>query len=73
MKQPNELNDQELQNEYKSLHRSINVYDCFKANEVLRMEFIGRELNRRGYKIVPDVRFEKEDCDDCNDCNDCDD
>lgn len=61
MKQPNELNDQELQTEYKSLHHSINVVDCFDSRDVLRLEVLGKELRRRGFQIIPEVRFEKED------------
>jgi len=61
MKQPNQLNDQELQTEYKSLHHLINVVDCFGSKDVLRMKVLGKELRRRGFQIIPEVRFEKED------------
>jgi len=59
MKQPNELNDQELQSEYKSLHHSINVIDCFNSKDILRMEILGQELEQRGFEITSDVQFEK--------------
>lgn len=60
MKKINKLTDKELQSEYKSLHYSIDMVDCFGSKDILRMELLEQELQQRGFQIISDINFKKE-------------
>jgi len=46
-----ELTTKELQDEYCSLHYSIEVNDVYNKWDLVRYELIAQELEERGYEI----------------------
>ena len=46
-----DITDKNLKSEYQCLYSSVNDIECFSANDVTRLELLGRELERRGYEI----------------------
>ena len=51
---------EELIRRYKALHQAIHITECFGSRDVIEFYQIEAELIRRGYKIIEDVRIEKE-------------
>lgn len=51
--------DNELLLEEKSLAHLVEGVECFSAGDVLRLEFLRRELEKRGYKQVTTTTYEK--------------
>ena len=51
------VRNSDLEIEYKRLHQSIHVLDCFSLSDLIAVELIGRELERRGIRAVESVDF----------------
>jgi len=47
-----EMSDEELKNRYISLWESIFVVECYGSRDLIDMEAIAQELERRGYQVT---------------------
>ena len=47
-----EMTVKELKQRYISLYESIHVVECFNTYDLLELEAIEQELNRRGYHVA---------------------
>jgi len=45
------LSDEELKRRYVSLWESIFVVECFGSRDVIELEMLAQELERRGYEV----------------------
>ena len=52
-----ELTDDQLESEYKSLHQSIYITDCYSISDLIAYELIGQELSRRNIAVVKTIEF----------------
>jgi len=55
-----EKSDQELMETLLGLHSAIYNYDCSSSYDLLLYDFLRRELEERGYRIMETLLFEKE-------------
>ena len=46
------MSDDTLIVETKALYGSINTFDCFGVSDLIKMELMERELDRRGYDMI---------------------
>jgi hypothetical protein len=53
------VSDEELIRRAKALHFSINVVECFSTGDVFEYYGVLDELEKRGYKLVVTIDFEK--------------
>lgn len=59
VKKLEEMTDEELKRQFISLYESIYVSECFGSRDVLELEMIARELERRGYEITEEPKIRK--------------
>jgi|GEM_PF-3904202 len=46
------MSDEELKNRYLALWDAIHVADCFGSRDLIEMEAIAQELEKRGYEVT---------------------
>jgi hypothetical protein len=56
-----EMSDEELIKNATELYCSINVVECYGTRDLLFLEWVLDELNRRGYKFIEEksIKIEK--------------
>jgi hypothetical protein len=47
-----EMSDEELKNRYISLWESVYVLECYSSRDLIELEAIAQELERRGYEVT---------------------
>jgi hypothetical protein len=52
MKALGEMSDEELKSRYISLWESVFVVECFGSKDLIELEAIAQELERRGYEVT---------------------
>lgn len=52
--------DKELMTQARSLYHSIYVVECFSTGDLCFYEATVRKLEKRGYRVIKTVAFEKE-------------
>ena len=53
--------DEQLIVQARSLYHSIYVVECFSTGDLCLYEATVRKLEKRGYRVIETVAFEKED------------
>jgi hypothetical protein len=46
------LSDRELKNRFISLWQNVYEFECFGSHDLIELEVIAQELERRGYEIT---------------------
>jgi len=46
------MSDEELKNRYISLWESVFVVECFSSRDLMELEAIAQELEKRGYEVT---------------------
>ena len=46
------MSDEELKNRYISLWESVFVVKCFSSRDLIELEAIAQELEKRGYEVT---------------------
>ena len=54
-----QITDEELQQAYRSAHLSVQSAEASSLKDLLAMEMLEGELERRGFQVFPDVSFVK--------------
>ena len=47
-----EMSDEELKRRFISLWQSVYEFECFGSHDLIELEVIAQELERRGYEIT---------------------
>ena len=46
------MSDEELKRRYIGLWESVNVFECFSSKDLIELEVIAQELEKRGYEVT---------------------